>query len=177
LDAKAFELALLRLIHETNVPLERGRVAYHLGLTLDEAEKHLDAMAVRGVLELEYDDAGNVFYTYPNRPPAAPPPSAPPADLGTEAATRAALAAHRAVQAVIKAERAPEAPVPFYDGVEPIPRPLAALASILPGAGHFTQKRIAAGIAWMLATAAGYVVYWPAGAALHGLCALDALRR
>ena len=173
MDAKDFERELLRMVFETDLPLERGRVAHRLGIPLEEADQQLDAAASRGIIELDSDDHGNLFYVYPNRPPPAPPGQRAAVDHATEIATRAAAAAHEAVAALVK-HPDPPPPIRLAGHPEPISRGIAAMASVIPGGGHLARRQIGLGLLWMIATAGAYVAFWPAGLALHAGCALHA---
>ena len=62
-----FEPRLLALAFESEVVLTPASVAYHLGCTVDAARTHLEVLVARGVLVLDSDDGGNLFYVLPER--------------------------------------------------------------------------------------------------------------
>jgi hypothetical protein len=99
MDYRMFEERLLDLIFTTNTPLTSGHVAYYLRLPIQESEVHLEQMVNHGILQLDSDDAGNLQYMYPLRPPLdtlPPPPS--PVELTARWAS-AAVQAHAAEMA------------------------------------------------------------------------------
>ncbi len=175
MDANTFERKLLEMVFETDLPLERGRVAHQLSIPLEEADSQLDALCSRGIIELDSDEHGNLFYVYPNRPPPAPAGQRAMLGQASDIADRAARAAHRAVTALVERDGHAAGPPVVLDGdPEPMSRPIAALASIIPGGGHLARRQIGLGLLWMVAVAGTYVAFWPAGIALHTACALNA---
>ena len=65
-----FEQAILKLAFETDARITPASVAYYLGIPSREATRMLNAMLDEGVLELDSDSAGNLFYMVPNQPVA-----------------------------------------------------------------------------------------------------------
>lgn len=63
-----FEQKFLAFVYETDEVITTGAIAYHLKMPIEEADSHLQRLAGRGVVTLESDDSGNLFYVYPNRP-------------------------------------------------------------------------------------------------------------
>ena len=63
-----FEQKFLEFVYETDQVITTGAIAYHLKIPIEESDNHLQRLAGRGVITLESDDSGNLFYEYPNRP-------------------------------------------------------------------------------------------------------------
>lgn len=72
MEVQRFEQAILKLAFETNARITTASVAYYLGIPSREANRLLNVMLEQGVLELDSDQDGNLFY----RVPASPAPKA-----------------------------------------------------------------------------------------------------
>jgi hypothetical protein len=62
MDAAEFEQNILKLAFETDVRITTASVAYYLGIPSEEAQPMLDDLLEQGVLELESDRDGNLYY-------------------------------------------------------------------------------------------------------------------
>ncbi len=68
MDSRSFEQAINQLIARHQVAhLTCGRVGAELGISEQQAERGLDELVTRGILELDSDDDGNLFYFVPGR--------------------------------------------------------------------------------------------------------------
>lgn len=67
MNAQRFEQEILRLAFETNTPITPASVAYYLGVPTRESKRLLDQLLEDGVLELESDGSGNLFYIVPHQ--------------------------------------------------------------------------------------------------------------
>ena len=147
------------------MPLTPVHLAYHLDIAIAEARAHLDRMVVTGVLEIDSDERGNMFYSYPLRPPLetlapAPPPRRRRGRRGRRPAQTALIAAPT-MQVVI--EDRPASAVAA-----------AALSLFLPGVGQIYSGRVLQGLGWMLATGVGYLLFLVPGLILHICCIVNA---
>ncbi len=61
-----FEKKLLFFVRNSEEKIVESNVAYYLGISLSGAKNHLEELANSGVLMLDSDDNGNLFYTMPN---------------------------------------------------------------------------------------------------------------
>lgn len=66
MDVAEFEQDILKLAFETDARITTASVAYYLGLPSSEVEPMLDTLLEKGVLELDSDDEGNLFYRVPD---------------------------------------------------------------------------------------------------------------
>ncbi len=92
MDVQQFEQAILKLAFETNTRLTSASVAYYMGMPTREASRLLNALLEEGVLELDSDVEGNLFYRVPHQSEIsaglrAPEPAAPQAQRGPIAKT------------------------------------------------------------------------------------------
>ncbi|RMH43246.1 MAG: hypothetical protein D6689_05740 [Deltaproteobacteria bacterium] len=90
MDYRRFEREFLRLAFTTPIELSPASVAFYTGVSVREAEQHMQRLVDLGVLEVASDDDGHIKYRMPDRPPSpvgapgapppypAPPPHAPP---------------------------------------------------------------------------------------------------
>ncbi len=62
MDVAEFEQNILKLAFETDVRITTASVAYYLGVPSEEARPMLDELLEQGVLELESDREGNLYY-------------------------------------------------------------------------------------------------------------------
>jgi len=62
MDVEQFEQDILELAFETDVRITTASVAYYLGVPSTEAEPMLEELLERGVLELDSDSEGNLYY-------------------------------------------------------------------------------------------------------------------
>jgi TM2 domain-containing membrane protein YozV len=166
MDERTFERRLLRLIFRSSVPLTPVHLAYHLDIRIAEARGHLDRMVACGVLEIDSDERGNMFYTYPLRPPLTSLAPAPPPRR------RRRRRGRRAEKALV-----PVTPQPTQVIIEDRPASAvaaAALSLFLPGVGQIYSGRVLQGIGWMLATGVGYLLFLVPGLILHICCIVNA---
>jgi hypothetical protein len=75
MDTQQFERSILRLAFETDTRLTTASVAYVLGVPTREANRMLNELLESGVLELDSDEVGNLFYVVANQGEAAGPVS------------------------------------------------------------------------------------------------------
>lgn len=66
MDVQQFEQAVLRLAFETNARITPASVAYYLGIPSREANRLLNELLRDGVLELDSDLDGNLYYILPH---------------------------------------------------------------------------------------------------------------
>lgn len=73
MEVQRFEQAILKMAFETDAKITTASVAYYLGIPSRKANELLEALLAEGVLELDSDDQGNLFYFVPNQssPPLA----------------------------------------------------------------------------------------------------------
>ncbi|MFP4599004.1 MAG: hypothetical protein ACOC9J_03650 [Persicimonas sp.] len=71
MDVQEFEQAILRLAFETDARITTASVAYYLGIPSRKANELLNALLEEGVLELDSDTEGNLYYRVPNHPEEA----------------------------------------------------------------------------------------------------------
>ena len=62
MDVAEFEQDILKLAFETDVRITTASVAYYLGIPSTQAEPMLEELLERGVLELDSDPEGNLYY-------------------------------------------------------------------------------------------------------------------
>ena len=67
MDLRHFEQLILRLAFETKTRITAASVAYYLGIPSKEANQLLNQLLQQGVLELDSDGDGNLFYKVPHR--------------------------------------------------------------------------------------------------------------
>jgi hypothetical protein len=153
MDYPCFERRLLRLIFTSNAVLTPVHVAYYVGCSIADARRHLDRMVADGALELDSDDEGHLLYRYPHRPAVTELPVPPPRRVRKRREPPPVL---------------PEIPVPYS------PAAAAALSLFLPGVGQIYSGRVTQGVAWLVATGAGYLLFLVPGLILHICCIVNA---
>lgn len=67
MDVQHFEQQILKLAFETNARITAASVAYYLGIPSREANRMLNQLLADGVVELDSDMDGNLFYKVPNQ--------------------------------------------------------------------------------------------------------------
>jgi hypothetical protein len=67
-EFRQFEREFLRLAFTTTIDLSPPALAFVTGVSVREAEKHMQEMVSQGVLELASDDDGHLRYRMPDRP-------------------------------------------------------------------------------------------------------------
>lgn len=67
MNVQQFEQEILKLAFETNARITAASVAYYLGLPSREANRMLNELLQQGVIELDSDDDGNLFYRVPEQ--------------------------------------------------------------------------------------------------------------
>ncbi len=104
MEYRRFETELLRIAFTTPIELTPSSLAYLLGVSIAEADKHMQQLVALGVLELTSDDDGHLRYDMPDRPdqpilrddapPPYPalPPHAPPRAIVVRSPNRHTLA-------------------------------------------------------------------------------------
>lgn len=65
MEVQRFEQAILKLAFETEARITTASVAYYLGIPSREANRLLNLLLEEGVLELDSDSEGNLFYRVP----------------------------------------------------------------------------------------------------------------
>ncbi len=68
MDYRRFEKEFLRLAFTTTAELTPASMAFFTGITIDEAERHMQRLVSHGVLELGSDEEGHIKYVMPDRP-------------------------------------------------------------------------------------------------------------
>jgi hypothetical protein len=182
MDYLSFERRLLRLMFRTNAPLTPVHVAYYIDIPISEARTHLDHMVALGILELDSDEGGHLIYSYPMRPslsslpePRSPrrkkkkPP--PPPGLGGMAGT--ASSSPLPIGGVSLVATSESHDLVLVDR-RYSPAAAAALSLFLPGVGQIYSGRVPQGVAWMLATGLGYLLFLVPGLILHICCIVNA---
>jgi hypothetical protein len=67
-EFRQFEREFLRLAFTTSMDLSPPALAFVIGISVGEAERHMQALVSQGVLELDSDDEGHLRYVMPDRP-------------------------------------------------------------------------------------------------------------
>lgn len=67
MEVQRFEQAILKLAFETEARITTASVAYYLGIPSREANRLLNLLLEEGVLELDSDSEGNLFYRVPHQ--------------------------------------------------------------------------------------------------------------
>jgi hypothetical protein len=67
-EFRQFEREFLRLAFTTSIDLSPSALAFVTGISVREAEGHMQSMVSQGVLELASDDDGHLRYRMPDRP-------------------------------------------------------------------------------------------------------------
>lgn len=144
----AIEARLLDLAHTTDVKLTAPALAYFAPCSLADAQRVLDDLAAREVVEMNVGDDGVITYELPGRQRLPLRPAVPTRPQTTALALRSAAG------------------------------PSALLAGLLsfwiPGAGQLYTGRFVAAVLWFLAVGAGYVLILP-GLVLHLFCIASAV--
>lgn len=182
MNDQEFEKRFLDFVYTTDQAITPSAVAYFAGSTIDEASEHLNQLAARGVVNLDSDDDGNLFYVFPHRtnlaakaraerpmmgqPPMGPPfmgpPHMGPRPMGPPPHMGPPPMGPPLYPLVPVAHARP----PAHQRCNPS---MAALVAVLfPGAGHIYAGHIGAGLLWMLFIIMGYVFVFP-GLVLHGV--------
>jgi TM2 domain-containing membrane protein YozV len=146
-DLGAIEARLLDLAHTTDAKLTATALAYYAPSSIEDAQRVLDDLTVKGTITMDVEDDGTIVYAMPGRQQFAARYAPSPRPL--------ALVPFR----------------PAHPPVHQIPRgasPLLAalLTLVIPGAGHLYAGRILGGIFWFMAVSLGYVLVLP-GLILH----------
>ena len=68
IDYKLFESRSLELLYKTDAQLTPTYSAYRIGCSVSEATEFLDRMATAGILTIEVDENGTLFYDLNGRP-------------------------------------------------------------------------------------------------------------
>jgi hypothetical protein len=79
MSERDFERGVLELVFRTNIRITPAAVAYRLGVPVSEAKRELERLLQLGVLELESDAEGHLYYVAPGaeRPDKELPLSSP----------------------------------------------------------------------------------------------------
>jgi hypothetical protein len=67
-EFRQFEREFLRLAFTSSIDLTPSSLAFVTGISVREAERHMQALVLQGVLELTSDDDGHLTYAMPDRP-------------------------------------------------------------------------------------------------------------
>jgi hypothetical protein len=67
-EFRQFEREFLRLAFTSSIDLSPSSLAFVTGISVVEAEKHMQTLVSQGVLELGSDDEGHLTYVMPDRP-------------------------------------------------------------------------------------------------------------
>ncbi len=67
MDVQQFEQAILKMAFETDARITTASVAYYLGIPSNKANKLLNQLVDQGVLELDSDDEGNLYFVVPQK--------------------------------------------------------------------------------------------------------------
>jgi hypothetical protein len=67
-EFRQFEREFLRLAFTSSIDLSPASLAFVTGISVREAEEHMQALVSQGVLELNSDDDGHLIYSMPDRP-------------------------------------------------------------------------------------------------------------
>jgi hypothetical protein len=65
MNERDFERGVLELVFRTNIRITPAAVAYRLGVSVSEAKRGLERLLALGVLELESDGEGHLYYVAP----------------------------------------------------------------------------------------------------------------
>lgn len=65
MNNREFEQRFLELVFRSNVRLTPATVAYRLGMPIAEVKRQLEGLLTQGVVELQSDAEGNLFYVVP----------------------------------------------------------------------------------------------------------------
>jgi len=68
MNIEEFEQKLMYFARNSEEKIISTNISYYLGITSDEAKKHLQTLADKAFLLLDSDDDGNLYYTMPNVP-------------------------------------------------------------------------------------------------------------
>jgi hypothetical protein len=63
-----FEKRFLELVNRSDLVITAPNIAYHLDVSIDDAQEGLIALELNGTLQQATDDKGNSYYLMPNRP-------------------------------------------------------------------------------------------------------------
>src|SRR5690554_3799378 len=121
MEVQRFEQAILKMAFETDARITTASVAYYLRIPSREANRLLNRLLGEGVLELDSDADGNLYYQVPNGGQLhAPAPRNTTSNDWQELEAAADIAAGRVPQAA--AERTPTGSAP-QASPQPAPRP------------------------------------------------------
>ncbi len=70
MEVQRFEQAILKMAFETDAKITTASVAYYLGIPSRKANELLEGLLSEGVLELDSDSDGNLYYFVPNHSPS-----------------------------------------------------------------------------------------------------------
>lgn len=110
MELQQFEQAILRLAFETNARITAASVAYYLGIPSRESNRMLEELLKDGVLELDSDEHGNLYYHVPqvDAPSAlAPTPEQQPVAAARPQDAHDLLARHGALSSPNDEDQAP----------------------------------------------------------------------
>ncbi len=69
MEYRLFESRILELLYKTDIKLVVQQAAFRTQVSVEEANAFLDQMSTNGVVTMEIDEDGNIFYDVPGRPP------------------------------------------------------------------------------------------------------------
>ena len=175
MEYPVFEGRVLELVYKTDARLTPQFVAYKLGCPVGRAQALLEQMAGSGILSLESDDAGALYFDMAGRPaasgeplswqdrpasdgaastPAAPSPSSWPAGTSWPAAPAAPVVVHVAAPVMV----APPKSVAVAILLAILFGPLGMLYATVAGGLVMMIVSLLVGIATL---GAGWIVTWP----------------
>jgi hypothetical protein len=126
MDVQQFEQAILKLAFETNTRLTAASVAYYMGMPTRETSRLLNMLLEEGVLELDSDPEGNLFYRVPHQSEIASVLHAPAPSPEREDEGAAALRTD--IQIVEDALAREDARLVSLDEVSDVEMPMAAFS-------------------------------------------------
>ena len=145
-DLGAIEARLLDLAHTTDLKVTAASLAYFAPCSVEDAQKVLDDLSAKSILDMNLGDDGSITY-----------------ELRGRQKLIVAKAKNGAPKTVIVQQK--------VSGPSPL---LAALLSLwIPGLGQLYAGRVVSAILWFLCVGAGYVLIIP-GLVLHLFCIASA---
>jgi hypothetical protein len=147
-EFRQFEREFLRLAFTTTIDLSPPALAFVTGVSVREAEKHMQEMVSQGVLELASDDEGHLRYRMPDRP-GQPMAMDDPALIGPRFALSAppSLVAGAPGQAIVVRGFAPMAWEPRRVGSGQAVASMFLNAMVCPGVGSLVGGKTGTGLA------------------------------
>ena len=147
MEFRQFEREFLRLAFTTTIDLSPPALAFVTGVSVREAEKHMQEMVSQGVLELASDDEGHLRYRMPDRP-GQPMAMDDPALIGPRVSLSSpSLVAGAPAQAIVVRGFAPMAWEPRRVGSGQAVASMFLNAMVCPGVGSLVGGKTGTGLA------------------------------